>query len=109
MNDAAPPKPPDTLLTLLLPADLETPVIDRLVENPDWATGFTCSTADGHGSAMQPRDPTELVRGRSRRCQIRIALSSGEADALIAHLRGVFANPDIVYWTISLDSFGRLS
>ena len=104
-------KPPkrDTLLTLLFPADVEPSVIEHLIEHPEWAPGFTCCPVDGHGSAMVPRDPAERVRGRSRRFQVQIALSAAQADALVAHFRETLTNPDVVYWTVSLNAFGRLS
>jgi hypothetical protein len=109
MNDSNAPVQRDTLLTLLFPADIEEVVIDLLLEHPEWAGGFTCALVEGHGAAMQPRDPAERVRGRSRRFQVQIALNQDQASALIAHFRMELANPDVAYWTVPLTRFGRLS
>ena len=61
------------------------------------------------GAALQPRDPAERVRGRSRRFQVQLALARSQADALVAHFRAALANPDVVFWMVPLTSFGRMA
>ena len=109
MNAATEPVQRDTLLTLLFPADVEETVIDHLLEHPEWARGFTCAQVEGHGAAMQPRDPAERVRGRSRRFQVQLALARGQAEALVTHFRTVQTNPDVVFWMVPLTGFGRMA
>jgi len=99
----------ECLLTLVFPAALEEAIVGHLLEHPEWASGFTCIHVEGHGRSVPLRGSAELVRGRSKRLMAQIVISNGECRRLLDHFRETVPNPEVVFWTVPLAAYGRLT
>ena len=102
-------KPLDCLLTIVVPRALEENLVDHLLEHPEWVIGFTTSPVEGHGQAVKRYGIAEEVRGRSRRVQIQSVINSADAHSLIAHLKESLPNPEVAYWIVPVQEFGRFA
>jgi hypothetical protein len=97
------------ILTLALPGDLEEEVLDQLARYPHWLSGYSVTHAEGHGSGAQLRSTMEKVRGRSSRRLVQIVMDHAHVAPLIAALRESFQTPEIAWWTVPVNAFGRFS
>ncbi len=97
------------LLTLIAPASLEENVADLLLQAPELASGFTSSTASGHGAGLRFEAASERVRGRGRRTRFELALGREDADALLARLRASLGEANVYYWICPMVECGNLS
>ncbi len=97
------------LLVVVVPEALEDRLIDELLLHPHWVTGFDSQPVEGHGSRLARHSAAERVRGRARRTRLEMVMAPGHARALLDHLRAVLPQPDVVYWTQTLEDFGRLA
>ncbi len=101
--------PPDTLLTLIVPASLEETVADLLLDAPAMAAGFTTSPASGHGTGIELEQGNERVRGQGRRVKFEIALSRDALAELRHHLLAALPDANLYFWTVDLRSCGMLA
>jgi hypothetical protein len=51
----------------------------------------------------------EQVQGRARRVFVHMAMRSGDVAPLVARLREVLQSPQVFYWAVPLQAFGRLA
>jgi hypothetical protein len=51
---------------------------------------------------------SERVRGRSDRVLFQIGMGRGDVGVLLAHLRSVMPNPEVAWWVLPVEGFGRL-
>jgi len=100
-------KPLDCCLTLSFPSSLEEPILNQLLEHPEWVEGFSTTRIEGHGQAGIAHGTAELVRGRAGRVHAQIVLNGEDAQALLAHLRAALPNPEVAYWLTPVMEFGR--
>ena len=100
---------PDCLLTLAVPAALEEDVLDLLRTLPHMAPGFTLVAAQGMGAHIHLASSMEQVQGRARRVFIQIAMRSDDVAPLVERLRTAMQAPQVSYWAVPLQAFGRLA
>jgi cell division septation protein DedD len=82
-------------------------LVDRLLEHPEWAHGFTMTQVEGASQGEKLPSMMEQVRGRSQRVQIVAVMNLDDAHALIAMLKEKEASPHITYWITPVLEFGR--
>ena len=102
-------KSPDCYLILVCHKSLEDRLVDHLLAHPEWVSGFSVSTIEGHSQRENLPSMLEQVRGRSQRIEIGTAMNREDAKALIAHLKSAEPNRDIAYWMMPILEFGRLA
>lgn len=88
----------DTCLNLILPRALETQIVDRLLQHPQWVGPFITSYVEGHGDSENIGSPVEQVRGRAARLKIEILIEAGHAEELVAHLAEGLRGADVFWW-----------
>lgn len=98
----------DVLLTLAIPITLEEDVLDFLLQQPQWASGFSVIDADGMGQGASLLSAMEKVQGRARRKLVLIAGVEADLRLLIAALGKELRNRDVAWWITPLNAFGRL-
>jgi hypothetical protein len=99
----------DVVLTLVLPVALEEDVLDHLLAHPEWVTGFTTASAEGHGRNALLQTTSEQIRGRARRCVVTLLVANATLESLLASLGAAFQNPEMAYWVTPLLGFGRFA
>jgi hypothetical protein len=99
----------NTCLTIVLPKAFEEDLLDRLLEHPEWAPGFTSTDVSGHGRAVPCHGPAEEVRGRAARVQVQVVLDAAHAQGLLEYLKQHLHSGDIVYWLAPVTEFGRFA
>jgi len=98
----------DVMLNVVVPKSLEEEMVDRLLEAGDLVRGFTSYPVSGHGGRMATASVSERVRGRSDRVLFQIGMARGHVEALLARLRERVPNPEIAWWVLPIEGFGRL-
>ena len=98
----------DVLLSLTVTNDIAQHVEDLLLARPDLVSGFTTSTAEGHGSVVQLLEPGELVAGHSPRTQIRMVGPEANMRAVLALLKAQLPRANLFYWLVPVIEMGRL-
>lgn len=99
----------DCLFTLVLPRALEEELLDLLRQQSDLVPGFSVLHGDGIGSQAPLTTTMEQVQGRARRVFIQIAMRSDDVALLVARLREAMRAPQVSYWVVPLQTFGRLA
>ena len=94
-------------LTLILPVALEEAVLDTLLEHPEWVSGFTSMEVSGHGQSQMVTTAAEEVRGRARRVRIDTVMQHADAVQLLALLKANWPHPEVAYWMMDVQEFGR--
>ncbi len=97
----------DCMMTLALPLALEEPIIDFLLEHPEWVGGFSSIDAQGMGRGAGLKSAMEKVQGRARRRLIQLLLRSADIPPLVEAIRKEFHTPEVAYWVAPLMAFGR--
>jgi len=95
-------------LTLIAPRQLRDDLFDYLNEQTDLVSGFTASSAAGHGSTMRLRSAAEQVKGHADQAVVQLILPKVDAGRLVYRLRGSFAGANIVYWIQPVIEFGTI-
>ena len=98
----------DVMLNVVVPKSLEEELVDRLLEAGDLVRGFTSYPVSGHGGRMATASVSERVRGRSDRVLFQIGMARGDVEALLTRLRERVPNPEIAWWVLPIEGFGRL-
>lgn len=98
----------DVMLNVVVPKSLEEELVGRLLEANDLVRGFTSYPISGHGGRMAMASVSERVRGRSERVLFQIGMDRGDVGVLLAHLRVVMPNPEVAWWVLPVEGFGRL-
>ena len=93
------------LLTLIARPDVEEVVIDWLLGREE-LTGFTGQAAYGHSSEHGGFSLVEQVTGRQRRAMFHVQIDEGQADALLAAMRGELAGLGLRYWLTPMVATG---
>lgn len=101
--------PVDCLFTLVLPRALEEELLDLLRQQSDLVPGFSVLHGDGVGSQAPLTTAMEQVQGRARRVFIQIAMRSDDVAPLVERLRTAMRAPQVSYWVVPLQTFGRLA
>jgi len=98
----------DCLLTLAMPLALEEEMLDLLRQHTDLVPGF--SVIQGHGIGVHAPLTTamEQVQGRARRVFVHMVMRRRDVEPLVARLREVLQSPQVFYWAVPLQAFGRL-
>jgi len=99
----------DCLLTLALPLALEEEMLDLLRQHTDLVPGFSVIQGHGIGGHAPLTTAMEQVQGRARRVFVHMAMRSGDVAPLVARLREVLQSPQVFYWAVPLQAFGRLA
>ena len=99
----------DCLLTLALPLALEEEMLDLLRQQQDLVPGFSVTQGHGIGGHAPLTTAMEQVQGRARRVFVHMAMRSGDVAPLVARLREVLQSPQVFYWAVPLQAFGRLA
>ena len=98
----------DTCLKLVLPRALETQVVDRLLQHPQWVGPFITRYVEGHGDPESIESPAEQVRGCAARLEIEILMNAGHIDDLLQDLRAELPSRDVVWWLTPVTGAGNL-
>ena len=98
----------DVLLSLTVTNDIAQHVEDLLLARPDLLSGFTTSTAEGHGSVVQLLEPGELVAGHSPRTQIRTVGTDEDMRAVLALIKESAPGANVFFWLVPVIEMGRL-
>lgn len=96
-------------LSIVLPKSFEEDLVDRLLEHPEWVTGFTTTDASGHGLRVSYHAAAEEVRGRVARVQVQVVMQADHAQLLLAHLKQCMRSAEIAYWLTPVTEFGRFA
>ena len=99
----------DCSLTLVCHKSLEERLVDHLLEHPEWVSGFSVCSLEGHSQQEKLPSILEQVRGRSQRIEIRTVLNRDDPQALVAYLKKKEPNHEIAYWLMPVMEFGRLA
>jgi len=99
----------DCLLTLALPLALEEEVLDLLRQQKDLVPGFSVTQGHGIGGHAPLTTAMEQVQGRARRVFVHMVMRSDDVAPLVARLREVLPSPQVFYWAVPLQAFGRLA
>lgn len=94
-------------LTLILPVALEEAVLDTLLEHPEWVSSFTSMEVSGHGQSQKMTTAAEVVRGRARRVRMDTLMQRDDAAQLLELLKTNWPHPEVVYWMVDVQAFGR--
>ncbi len=95
-------------LHVAFPRSLEEEVLDICLAVPN-LPGFTVMVADGFGREARLHTVRETVLGRASRCLLMIVASPDLCGEVLTALRAALPSPEAVYWTQSVQSFGRLA
>ena len=98
----------DVLLTLVMPEDVAQHVQDILLSRPDLVPGFTANPAEGHGSAIELVEDSELVAGHAPRTVIRTVGPEDANREVVALLRRELPHAGIFYWLVPVIDSGHL-
>lgn len=98
----------DCLLTLALPLALEEEMLDLLRQQQDLVPGFSVTQGHGIGGHAPLTTAMEQVQGRARRVFVHMVMRSDDVAPLVARLREVLQSPQVFYWAVPLQAFGRL-
>lgn len=98
----------DTSLNLVLPRALETQVVDRLLQHPQWVGPFTTHRVEGHGDTEGIESAMEQVRGRAERVRIEILMDASHVAELLQDLRTELPNHAVVWWLSPVLEAGNL-
>lgn len=109
MTEQDTPVVPLVALHLAFPAAIEEEMIDFCHAQQAQFSGFTVMPAEGFGEAARLHTAVETVLGRARRRLLVTVLPDDRVDAVVAALRVEIPSPEIVYWTLPVGRFGRLS
>ncbi len=96
-------------LTVLVPRDLETTMLEALLEMQPTVPGFTTLAVSGHGERFEGTRVQEQVRGRIDRSMTWLVLPEEDVERVLAQLRRHISNPDVVWWVEPVDAMGRLA
>lgn len=96
-------------LTIAFPLALEEEMLDLLREHKALVPWF--SVVHGHGIGVDVPLTTmmERVEGRARRVLVYVVMRSEDVAPLLAELRAVLKSPQVFYWVVPLQAFGRLA
>lgn len=97
------------LLTLALPLALEEELLDLLRQHRELVPDFSVVHGHGIGSDAPLTTMMERVEGRARRVFIYMAMRRADVPTLVARLREAFQSPEVFYWAVPLQEFGRLA
>jgi hypothetical protein len=98
----------DTCLKLVLPRALETQVVDRLLQHPQWVGPFITRYVEGHGDAESIETAEEQVRGRAARMEIEILMEAAHVAELLQDLRDELPSRAVVWWSSPVLDAGSL-
>lgn len=96
------------LLTLIVPIDVAETVDDLLLARGDLVSGFTSSTAEGHGSRLTLRGAGEHVSGHAPRVQIQAIANEPALRELLLALKALLPRADLHYWLTPVLERGQL-
>jgi hypothetical protein len=96
------------LLTLNLPLALEDEVLDVLLAHPDWSDGFSVVHTEAFGRDVALPSVMEQIRGRAKRCDVRLSLARDRVELVLAALKHACPNPSISYRVLPVESHGCL-
>ena len=96
-------------LHFAFPAAIEEEMIDFCHAQSALFSGFTMLDADGYGEAAGLHTAVEKVLDRARRRLLVAVLPEPHVDPALTALRTALPSPEIVYWTLPVARFGRLS
>ena len=99
---------PLVALNLAFPAAIEEELIDFCHEHNQLIAGFTILAAEGFGAGASLHSAAEVVLGRAKRRLLTAVLPIANVDSVLTALRDALPSPEIVYWTTSVERFGRL-
>ena len=93
-------------LTLIAGRSLRDELFDYLSEQRDLVSGFTASSAAGHGPDVRLQTSAERVKGHADELMVRTILRAQQAAQLLERLKTAFAGSRIVYWIMPVTEFG---
>lgn len=96
-------------LTVLVPVDLEEPLLEALLDMRPALPGFTTLAVSGHGERFDGASVRERVRGRIERCMLWLVLPAEDVTRVLKQLRESMPHPDIVWWVEPVEDMGRLA
>jgi primosomal protein N' len=97
----------DSMLTLAIPLSLVEEISDFLLLNPQWASGFSITDAQGMGHGAALVSAIEKVQGRSKRKLVLVVGEKSRLQELISALRAKIKNSNVAYWMTPVSDFGR--
>lgn len=95
------------LLALLVLPEFEETLSDWLLLRDD-VTGFTSTTASGHGS-HHDMTISEQVQGWRQQRVYWLEMAAGQSDVLLQALKQDFPHADIHFWLLPLAAQGNLA
>lgn len=99
----------DACLTLLLPRELESRLVDQLLQHPHWVGPFTTHRVDGHGDPDGVSSAAEQVRGRAERVRTVILMDARHVGELLDELRRELPTPQVTWWLSPVLDSGTLA
>jgi hypothetical protein len=97
----------EALLTVIVPPDLEEPMVDWLLEQ-NHLQGFSSMQVYGHGSGVSSMSLSEQVMGRQKRTQFMVHAELSVLEALLKDLRKQYANAGMHYLLTPVISSGSI-
>jgi hypothetical protein len=94
-------------LTVVAPADLETPLVEALLEVETPIGAFTSMRVAGHGESFADASTTERVSGRAARVMIVAIVSPALAKIAIERLKTRLHVPHAAWWVEPVLDFGK--
>lgn len=99
---------PLVALNLAFPAAIEEELIDFCHAHNQLIAGFTLLAAEGFGAGASLHSAAEVVLGRAKRRLLTAVVPIANVDSVLTALHEALPSPEIVYWTTSVERFGRL-
>jgi hypothetical protein len=95
------------LLIIIAPVQMKDELLELLQEHPELASGFTVTSAEGHGADLAFRTLTDQVRGREDRIRVECVLERTKLPALREAIKQRLSGSNIVCWTVPVMEFGK--
>ncbi len=96
---------PQVCLTLLLPAALESRLVDWLLGHDDGSTEFSVHRVAARGPLVRLTENDERVQGCAARVEFKLLLPRDRLAPLLAGVRPLMRGVDGGYWVLPVESF----
>ncbi|MDR2838821.1 MAG: DUF3240 family protein [Azonexus sp.] len=98
----------DKVLVTLVMSKRLTQAVEDLLLSCDLVSGFTTSSADGHGITVELIDTGEQVAGHAARTIIRMVGSESDMRGVLAIIKEQLPNANMFFWMTPLIDMGHL-
>ncbi len=99
---------PKLLLSMMVANEVAQAIEDLLLSRSDLVSGFSTSSANGHGSNVMLTEDAELVAGHAPRTHFRSIGEEQKLRELLAAIKSALPQANIYYWLTPVIEAGRL-